>query len=68
MVIYKIDVLEKLKDKGFTTYRLRKEKIIGEATIQRLREKKSVSFEVLSLLCELLECDLDYIIGYVKEP
>ena len=55
---YKIDVLSALKDKGYTSYRLRKEKILGEATIERLRQKKSVSFDVLSKICDLLECDI----------
>ena len=55
---YKIDVLAALKEKGYPTTRLRKEKLIGEATIQRLRHKQSVSFEILSKLCNLLECDI----------
>lgn len=55
---YKIDVLAALKEHGYPTTRLRKEKLIGEATIQRLRHKQSVSFDVLSKLCDLLECDV----------
>ena len=55
---YKIDVLAALKENGYPTTRLRKEKLIGEATIQRLRHKQSVSFEILSKLCNLLECDI----------
>ena len=29
MLKYKIDILEKLKENGYTTYKLRKDKIIG---------------------------------------
>lgn len=57
-IIYKIDVLKALKEKGYSTTRIRKEKLIGEATMQRLRHKQSVSFDVLSKLCILLECDI----------
>ena len=32
---YKINVLAELKAKGYNTSRLRKEKILGEATLQR---------------------------------
>lgn len=64
---YKINVLEELKLKGYNTSRLRKEKILGEATIQRLRHNKSVSFEVLSKLCSLLECDLNNILEYKED-
>lgn len=66
-VDYKIDILAALKEKGYTSTRIRKEKIIGQATLQRLRHKQSVSFEVLSKLCELLECDVGDILVYHKE-
>lgn len=64
---YKIDVLAALKEKGYPTTRLRKEKLIGEATIQRLRHKQSVSFEILSKLCNLLECDIGEILTNEEE-
>lgn len=64
---YKIDVLATLKEKGYPTTRLRKEKLIGEATIQRLRHKQSVSFEILSKLCHLLDCDIGDILTNEEE-
>lgn len=64
---YKIDVLAALKEKGYPTTRLRKEKIIGEATIQRIRHKQSVSFEILSKICNLLECDIGDILTNEEE-
>ena len=57
-ITYKIDVLAALKDAGYTTYKLRKEKIIGERTIQQLRNHEPVSWEVVSRLCDLLNCDV----------
>lgn len=65
---YKIDVLDALKKKGYTSTKIRNEKIIGQATLQRLRHKQSVSFDVLSKLCEILECDVGDILEYVAEP
>ena len=35
MIKYKIDILTTLKNKGYSTYKLRKNKILGEATIQK---------------------------------
>lgn len=64
---YKIDVLAALKEKGYSTTRIRKEKLIGEATMQRLRHKQSVSFDVLSKLCLLLECDIGDILTNEEE-
>ena len=40
MLKYKIDVLEELKGKGYTSYKLRKDKIMGEAQIQKIRQKR----------------------------
>lgn len=64
---YKIDVLKALKEAGYSSSKLRKDKIIGEATIQRLRHKQSVSFEVLSKICDLLNCNIEDILTYVKD-
>jgi putative transcriptional regulator len=55
MIQYRIDVLQKLKDKGYSTYRLRKEKLLGEATIQKLRESVLVSWENINTICFLLD-------------
>ena len=37
MIVCKIDVLAALKSAGYSSYRLRKEKIMGEATMQKIR-------------------------------
>lgn len=55
-ITYKIDVLESLKQHGYSTYRIRKEKIFGEATLQKFRNKEPVSWDNISTLCELLQC------------
>ncbi len=61
---YKIDVLAALKAAGYSTTRLRNEKLIGQATIQRLRHQQSVSYDVLALLCKLLNCQPGDILEY----
>lgn len=66
-VIYKIDVLEKLKERGYTTYRLRKEKLLAEATIQNIRNGVLVSWENISRLCALLDCQPGDIVEYVTD-
>jgi putative transcriptional regulator len=37
-LIYKIDVLQSLKDKGYNTTKMRREKLLAEGSIQSLRE------------------------------
>lgn len=65
-LVYKIDVLRELKRKGFSTYKLRSEKILSESTIHKLRKKKGVAWENLETLCELLECQPADLIEYQK--
>ena len=55
---YKIDVLTALIEKGYSSYRLRKEKLLGERVIQQLRNGEPVSWEVITRLCLLLNCDI----------
>ena len=43
-IIYKKDILAALKDAGYSTYRLRKEKLLGESTSQQLRNNELVSW------------------------
>ena len=53
---YKIDVLAALKEAGYSSYRLRKEKLLSESTLQKLRDGIIVSVDVIEQLCGLLNC------------
>ena len=64
---YKIDVLDALKEKGYSSYTLRKEKLLSESTIQKLREGEGVAWDNLDTLCRLLECDISDLLEYQKE-
>lgn len=66
MLRYKIDILEVLKEKGYTTYRLRKDKIIGESQIQKIRDGELASKETLNTICKLLNCQPGDILEYVE--
>ncbi|MBS5724634.1 MAG: helix-turn-helix transcriptional regulator [Clostridiales bacterium] len=66
-VIYKIDVISALKEKGFNTNTLRKEKLLAEGVIQALREKKPISWANIEKLCKLLHCQPGDIMEYVEE-
>ena len=55
-IIYKIDVLSALKEAGYNTNRLRKERLLSEGVIQSLRENKYISLHNIANICELLNC------------
>ena len=66
-VKYKIDVLDALRIAGYTTYKLRKEKLLGEATIQRIRKGEPVSWDNIATLCRLLNCQPGDIMEFVSD-
>ena len=65
MITYKMDVLAALKDRGFSTYRIRKEKLLHESTLQAIRSDQMVSFAVIDKLCDLLDCDVGDLLHHV---
>ena len=64
-IIYKVDILAKLKEAGYNTSRIRKEKIMGEAMLQKIRDGQMVSWATMETLCELLQCQPADLIEYV---
>lgn len=65
---YKIDVLAELKKVGYTSTRIREEKLIGQSYLQQLRKGDLVSWKTIDTICELLNCQVGDIVEYVKEP
>lgn len=67
MLRYKVDVLKELKEKDYTSYRLRKDKLIGESQIQKIRKGEIASKETLNTICKLLQCQPGDILEYVED-
>ncbi len=65
-LVYKMDILQTLKEKGYNTNILRKEKLLSEGVIQALREKKPISWGNIERLCALLQCQPGDILKYVE--
>ena len=68
MLVYKINVLEKLKEHGYNTTRLRREKLLNESAIQYLRDGKPVGAIALNNICMLLDCQPGDVIEYKSDP
>lgn len=71
MLRYKFNVQEKIKEAGYSTYRLRREKILSEGTIQKLRSgNTTITLESLNIICNLLRCQPGDILEWVpkEEP
>lgn len=63
---YKTDILEALKTKGYSTYRIRKEKLLAESTVQAFRKGELVSLDNIARICELLGCQPGDILEYAE--
>ena len=59
-------LIKMMKDKGFTTYRIRKEKIIGQATLSKIQNGGDIDTRTIAKLCEVLDCQPGDILEYIK--
>lgn len=64
---YKGDILTALKAAGFTTYKMRKDKLLGESVIQQLRNGEPVSWANIDRLCYMLQCQPGDLLEYVPD-
>lgn len=64
---YKTDVIAALKEAGYNTSRIRKDKIMGEAMLQKIRSGQMVSWATLETICDLLDCQPGDIIEFVRD-
>lgn len=68
MLQYKMNVLQELKNVGYSTYRIRAEKILSEGTMQRLRTgSTAITVESLGILCSILRCQPGDILEWAAE-
>lgn len=52
--VLRLDTLSRLAEAGYSTYRLRKERILSESTIQRIRNGEEVSLRTFVVIAHLL--------------
>ena len=64
---YKINVLSALKEKGYSTYKIKKERLLSESTLQKLRNNEPIGWNNISILCSLLECQPNDFLEYIPE-
>lgn len=67
MIKYKIDVIQALKNKGYSTYKIRKDKIFNESQLQQLRDNRLLAQDALNKVCALLDCQPGDILEYVPD-
>lgn len=56
-----------LKEKGYSSYRLRKEKLVGQSILQKLRDNGDIDTRTIKRFCYMLDCQPGDIMEYVRD-
>lgn len=57
-----------LKEKGYTTYKIRKDKLIGQSTLTALKNGTGgLDAKTLNRLCDVLDCQPGDLMAFVRE-
>lgn len=60
-------LLKLMEERGITSYTIRKENIIGQATFKKIKEGGDIDTRTIDKLCKLLNCQPGDILEYVEE-
>ena len=67
MLVYKVDALQELKKRGFSSYVLQKEKIFGAADVHKLRAGLVLGINGIAKLCELLRMQPGQVLRWIPD-
>lgn len=56
-----------MNEKGVTSYTIKKDNIIGQATLKKIKEGGDIDTRSIAKLCKLLNCQPGDILEYVDE-
>lgn len=66
-IVYK-KLFDKLEKNGWTTYRIRKEKLIGQATLTALKNGTGgLDSKTINKFCEVFQCQPGDLMEYVPD-
>ena len=67
MAIVYNKLLKKMSDNGITSYTIKRDKIIGQATYKKIKEGGDIDTRSIGKLCKLLHCQPGDILEYVND-
>ena len=67
MLKYRVNILQELKNAGYSSYRLRQEKVLAEGTLQKMRSGNiAITLESLGVICDILKCQPGDLVEWVE--
>ena len=59
-----VDIMKRLSDCGWSSYRLLNEQVFGNSTITRIRNGNPINTTTINTICRLCECQPGDILRY----
>lgn len=66
MIVYH-DIMGKLSQAGYSSYRIEKEKLIPGSTMNRIRHNGPISTETIDTICRLCECQPGELLSWIPD-
>ena len=67
MIRWKVDIMARLKEAGYTTYKIRKEHLMGQQMLVKIRDGGLPSWATIDNICEWLHCQPGDLIEHVSD-
>ena len=68
MIRWKVDVLAKLKDAGYSSYRIRQQNLLGQQTLTALRRGElPATWALIDKLCGWIDCQPGDLLEFVRD-
>lgn len=65
---YRLDIMQALRERGITSYRILRENLIPQGTMTKLRRgDTSINLSSVATLCHLLHCQPGDLLEYVPD-
>lgn len=56
------DIIKKLSDRGYTSYVIKKQNLLSQGTLTKIRNGGNITLDTLNVLCCLLKCQITDIV------
>lgn len=67
-ITYKFNILDTLKESGYSTYYIRQKNILSQSTVSKLKNNDtSLTIASINIICKLLNCQPGDLLEYVPD-
>ena len=66
MIVYQ-DIIVRLAAAGYTSYRIRNERLIPSSTMTRIRNNEPITTETIDTICRLCECQPGELLRWIPD-